>query len=309
MLFAIQLAVSLILVSWLLRRIDLSAIREELSRARLPLAVLGAALFFGRNVLAAFRWQLLLRAIDIHRSIATLFKHYMISYFASSVLPSAVAGDLGRTFLIGARPSSVAASVTVERLAGTLAVGLFAHALLFLDGAEFQKLKLALVAVDLGIVLFVLVAWILMRSPRLQDMTRWRPRFLLGFFEALHVYRQPGALLFVTFLLSLIFQALGILGIVVFGRAIGDATAAWIYFALLPAFWLFSLIPISIGGFGLREGAFVYLFTQAGGSDVHANVLALFLLLMAVFQAVIGALLAPGEIARRRMMIDRGASS
>jgi hypothetical protein len=211
-----------------------------------------------------------------------------------------VAGDLGRTFLLGARVSSVAASVAVERLAGTLAVGVFAHALLFLDSAQFGELKLALMLLDLGVALVVAFAWVWMRSPRLQATISWRPRFLLGFYDALRVYRQPGPLLSVTFILSMIFQALGILGIVVFGRAVGDSTATWIYFALLPAVWLFTLIPISIGGFGLREGAFVYLFTHAGASDVHANMLALFLLLMAVFQAVIGALLAPREIARRR---------
>jgi len=307
LMFALQATVSLLLVTWLMRRIDFGSVRGDLGRLHWGLALAGAALFFGRNVLAAWRWQLLLQALRIRHSIATLFKHYMISYFASSVLPSAVAGDLGRALLLpGDRISSVAASVAVERLAGTLAVGIFAHALLFLDSETFGDLKLALLALDGLVLLGVGALALIVSSPGLGERFRPRLRFLTGFMEALKIYQRPGPLMFLALLLSLVFQALGILGIVLFGRAVGDATEIWIYFGLLPAVWLFSLIPISIGGFGLREGALIYLMTQAGN---HANLLALFLFLMAIFQAVIGASLAPFEIARRRRSAAAGDAS
>lgn len=310
LLFVIQGAVSLTLIAWLLRRVEFESIRDALEKANILLAMAGAVVFFGRHLIATFRWQLLLAALEIHYSLATLFRHYMISFFASSILPSAVAGDLGRVLLLpGARVSWVAASVAVERLAGTLALGVFAQGIFLIKSEGFAEMKAGLLIVDLlGLLgLGFLIAWFY--SPRVSAAIRFRPKFLLGFVEALKIYRRPGPLLFQTFLLSLFNQGFGILGILLFGRAIGDATTAWIYFALLPGVWLFSLIPISIGGFGLREGALVYLFTQVGSTDVHANLLALFMLVMTLFQAGVGAFLAPFEGSRYRRRKDEPQGS
>lgn len=308
--FAVQLTISALLVMWLLRRIDFGSVAGEARRAHWGLAALGAGLFFGRNVLAAWRWQLLLAALRIRHSIGTLFRHYMVAYFAASVLPSEVAGDLGRTLLLpGNRVSSVAASVAVERVAGLLALLFIAHAILFLDSGPFGELKLALVALDGGMLIVAAVVVWAATSPRFDWPEAFKPRFLTGFAGALSIYRRPGPLLFLAVALSFLFQGLGILGVALFGRAVGDQTGMLVYFALLPAVWLFSLIPVTIGGFGLREGASIYLFTQAGAAEAHAHLLALFLFVMAIFQAAIGATLAPFEISRRRESASAEADS
>ena len=83
----------------------------------------------------------------------------------------------------------------------------------------------------------------------------------------------------------------GILGTLLLGVAIGSPIILGYYFILLPIVWLVAMIPISINGLGLREGAFVVLFVSIGMSKEAAIAISVLFLAQAMLQGLIGGVL------------------
>ena len=64
-----------------------------------------------------------------------------------------------------------------------------------------------------------------------------------------------------VFIQSLIYQSLGIILVYFWGRSLGIELGIIPYFTALPLIWFTIMIPISISGLGIREGAFIYFFS------------------------------------------------
>jgi uncharacterized membrane protein YbhN (UPF0104 family) len=48
------------------------------------------------------------------------------------------------------------------------------------------------------------------------------------------------------------------------GLSLGDRVSIWYYCLFVPITSIVTLLPVSFAGLGVREGAYVFLFTQAG---------------------------------------------
>ena len=59
---------------------------------------------------------------------------------------------------------------------------------------------------------------------------------------------------------------------------------------LLPIIWLITMVPITINGLGLREGAFIFLFTEIGMAKEMAMAISILFLLQTIIQGIIGGL-------------------
>jgi len=79
------------------------------------------------------------------------------------------------------------------------------------------------------------------------------------------------------------------------------------YLVLVPVTMVVQLLPVSIAGFGLREGSFVFFFGRVGMSDARAFGLGLLVFGLTLLLWAIGAVLywrgAPGS---RATPGDRG---
>ena len=58
-------------------------------------------------------------------------------------------------------------------------------------------------------------------------------------------------------------------------RALGIEIEPLYFFIFMPLIWVIITVPISISGLGLREGAFVFFFTQVGVSSADAVAISL----------------------------------
>jgi uncharacterized membrane protein YbhN (UPF0104 family) len=91
--------------------------------------------------------------------------------------------------------------------------------------------------------------------------------------QQLRRYAHDPALLFILVVSSLIYQALISLQLVMLGRAIdvhlSFATAA----VVLALVTIVTLIPLSIGGFGVREGTYVVLLSGASIAATDATLI------------------------------------
>jgi len=91
--------------------------------------------------------------------------------------------------------------------------------------------------------------------------------------DSLHAFTSRRAILWQCFVLSMICQVLGILAAYSLAWAINLKLAPVYFFMVLPMIWIITMVPISISGLGVREGAFVFFFAKVGVSDSAALLL------------------------------------
>ncbi|MEW6735591.1 MAG: lysylphosphatidylglycerol synthase transmembrane domain-containing protein, partial [Acidobacteriota bacterium] len=113
---------------------------------------------------------------------------------------------------------------------------------------------------------------------RLRDLTSLTRGFIWN-------YRVVGT----TFLLSVGAQALGILAVHQLSLAIGGATEAASMFIVVPLVFLVTALPISVGGLGTREFAFVYLLSNVGLDKTQGTTVALLSLAVNLLTSLPGA--------------------
>ena len=89
-------------------------------------------------------------------------------------------------------------------------------------------------------------------------------------------------------LLSVFFQLLGVVIIYIVGRALEIQLAFGYYCIYVPLITAIAVLPVSVLGIGIREGAFVFFFTQAGVPKAAALSLSLLLFSQSLLMAAMG---------------------
>ena len=254
---------------------------ERLLTAAPGWIALAVALAVAALLLSAWRWERLLRILGPRLGLHAALKVYWVGSLFGNLLPSTVGGDVVRLSLVRKRVglTNATASIAVERLTGL--VMLFVVALLALvPGAAATMLDQQRWWLFAGLagVLFAGVLAVALVPQQLTAATGSRvrrrllrfPRILKlldkgqGFAQALLAYRRSPGSLVVTLGLSALFY--GILGLFQWallhavGAEIGLLQAA----IAVPLVILVNLLPISINGLGVTEGAFVLLYSRLG---------------------------------------------
>ena len=289
--------VSLALLGLLFWKLGAGALWSVLREADPLWLVAGAMLVVVALLVSAWKWQLLLAAQGIAVPIPALFSSYLIGLFFNNFLPSNIGGDVLRVHDVARRTghrSAVAASVIAERLLAGLALALTAVvALLF--SSEYT----AQVGPSVGLALLVFAGLIaLAASP---GVRHWLERVLPeGRAQALtRVAGQMGAALrnrsavLSVLALSFVFQATVVLVAWTGFAAIGEPVSLAACFVFIPIISAVQLVPVSLNGLGVREGAYVLFFGSIGVGELNAAAASLlFGLLVAGVSLAGGALFA-----------------
>jgi len=278
----IRIILSVVVLTFLVMRVDLSLVRSQLASASPLLMVGGLALFLARNVLQAWRWLYVIRAWQVQVPFGQLVRLIFVGASFTLILPTAAGGDLARWAMLPRERldrTMAAQTVFTDRLVGFAALGLVAAVALpwawnlvpdpWARGAVAAMLPLALISLTAAL----RPGWI---------PAAWRRRVPLVRATAPWSLAPAG-------LAALAAHLVSVTAVMVLGRALGDTTSAVVYGALLPLIWLLSMVPVSMGGLGVREGSFVALFSAAGMSPATAMAVAGLWLLMTLIQAMVGA--------------------
>jgi hypothetical protein len=226
-----------------------------------------------------------------------------VGSFFNLVLPTGFGGDAVKMLELSrdSKASSAISSVLVDRFVGLLV--LFALAALALLGSYqlvTPVVRLAILVVSLGslvlVGLLVQRTWIETWGRRLR-LDRLFDRFgiLRELYTSLHRY-SPRALA-QALGASLLFNLMHILANVLLAAAVGIHLPVWTFFLFVPII-AFSVMLPSVGGLGLREGAYVLLFSQVGVDQDHGLALALSRDMTLLVLALIGALIYVVQSAR-----------
>jgi glycosyltransferase 2 family protein len=271
----VRAGITLLLLGAVASRLDWSAIEARLSEGRPLDFLLAVALVVLALAAGAYRWWTLLRSAGVPVEASRLARIYAVSTFSATFLPTTAGGDVARALLVARRGpllARAAVSVVVDRLGGLVGmIGLAWIAVAIERGAVPAGAQIGLAwATGLFAVAVLAVATAAFGGSRLAR--RVVPGGLLAAARdsraVLRGYAGDRPLLGAWILSSLVYQVLIVLQLVVLAHAIDVelpfATAA----VALALVTLLTLVPISIGGFGVREASYVVLL---GGASIAAG--------------------------------------
>ena len=226
--------------------------------------VAGLLLMCGSFVLAAWRWQLVLAVFGAHIPMRVLFKHYLAGQFVGNVLPSTIGGDVLRVSRVGkdVGASDVAfASVMLERLTGFVALPLLTLVGFIARPDLLQGRAWVAVIIAVGTVGVLFLVMILAASPHLagrfaehENWMRYIGIIHIGVDRLRRDPRDAAAALFAAVsyqiaVIGAIYCAVHVIGLRIPNGAV---------LAFVPAVAIAQVLPISVGGLGVREGLLAF---------------------------------------------------
>ena len=257
-----------LLAFWVvLRSIDLGAVITAMRRAApLGLGLIGLVVA-GQFALLVWRWRLVTLVLCGKTlgfsALALLLGH---SFLVGQLLPSSVGGDLARAALLSRSTGALAAarSVICDRLLGFVGLAVIVlptiPVIVAMIGGRAPFLMLTVGALGTA------AAVALIMSYSLYFRVQWLARHLATVAGDLLVTLRSGRLGLMTMALGIGANLLGVLLIYVISWTIGANLQALDCLVLVPPALLVSALPISLGGWGVREGALVGAF-----SLIHAD--------------------------------------
>lgn len=284
-LFAVKAAVSVGLMYWVVRSAlahdGVDALGASLSRVSLVWVAAAVGLQSLPIVTGTLRWGLLLRAQGIRLAFPWLLRSYLVGRFIGAFTPSTTGLDFYRAWDVARETGDMgksAGAVLVEKGLGLLAVAMVCLALFPFGARELLGTGAFVVAGAAAIGSVIGVA-ILARPAQSKVLLRVLPRVLRARAEKLlDAVSAPGlgasvlgrgiALgLFAHLSLSSVFAATGV--------ALGVDVPLDTLLVVGNAIVIATLLPISIGGVGVREGVAVLLLSRIGVSVTDATLVAL----------------------------------
>ncbi len=274
--------------------VDLSELTLTLDRGAAA-GVAACLLLLGVGLtLSALRWRLVL---GLGAPFGFLWKLYLIGWFCSMFLPTSVGGDAVRA--VGIARSGLGwgtgfASIVVERFLGVAALFFVLGIGLVVAPAVFGDVLAAVTwsprwwwAVA-GLFVLAVASIVAIRAARRSDPLRRMAREvrqLLG--RCRDEPRRMGAALVVSFGVQSVYVAAWAL--LASGLGLDVPFGAFLLF--VPVVSLAGMLPVTVGGLGVREGAWVALLYPFGISAADAVGFSLLFYLCGVGIGVVGAVL------------------
>jgi uncharacterized protein (TIRG00374 family) len=271
---ALKILVSLSLLVFIFSRIGWRPVIDSFKDIRWYWAASRIVLVPILVLLQTVRWRRLLIQLNLFPSIRSLFKRILIARFVNNFLPGQSGGDLYRVFGRWDAPmkrAELGSSVVIDRLTGLMGLLTLVTILGFVEFRLTRALNLGWL--PLLCLLGAMTLLVLVTRIRALEWLRRRvggcrfakiKRFVDDVVGSLLVYSgRPGAILGAV-LISVVAH-------IVAGSMIGcDFRALGIDVPLRTVIFIsalssiVSLIPVSINGWGIYEGAFVLMFSIAG---------------------------------------------
>ena len=309
--YILRLLITAVLLLYVLQKVGLFDAEKRadlfvlLRSVSIPLLLLSFFVSLLLNLSSAYKWFLLLRSRHINVSFFKTWSLYMIGIFFSLFLPTSMGGDLIRIHELGkitGKRAEAAASVFIERFSGMVILFLLTIVALFMQR---QLLSVAWMTVSLLVAVTASVGliWIIVDERPYKLLTKilnGRAAILdkiLAKLDKLHgavvEYRDDRSALFVALLNTFLFYFLAVVNVYVTALAFSSDIQFLEILIAVPLIMFIMNLPISIGGIGLMEFAFVFIFEIAGYGSALALSTALLIRIKIFFDAGLGGLLYP----------------
>ena len=289
LILAAKVLVTVSALAYTFSRMSFGELVSAVSRLSADAVVIAAGLTFANLALAAFRWRILLAAYGAKGvpGLPFLARSQLVGFFYNTFVPGNVTGDVlrghaTRTCFDG--PLGAYMVVALERffgLAGLFslgAVGLLVHPLPSVMRADL------LAALAFSMALVIALVPVLGRK-----VGGFLPGRIGQWASNLPAVKRP-ALLAVILVLSLFTHTIvGLTGHVLLAAITPQVSTAE-SLVLVPLAMISTYIPLSVAGLGVREAAFVFVFSKVGVSRADATGASLAFFAVCALVAAVGGL-------------------
>lgn len=279
----LKLIFSFGLFYYLFQKTPVDTVLQELESANIWWLVVALGAYSLSSIISAGRWCHIAKNLEVPLTYKSALKLYYLGNFFNQILPSGIGGDAVKAVAIarGKEMKSPAVhSVLLERAAGLgVLVGILTLCspviYTFFPSLGYLVMMLAMAALVSVITYFVFVANINLLLKR--KATAWVGRLLVD------IQKAFGSLTKFAYQVttSVLVQLLSIFCLYACARAVGADVALIHMLAFAPLMFLLLVLPVSFGGWGLREGVAVMLFAGASVMS-EADALTMSLLMGAV---------------------------
>ena len=233
---------------------------------------LGFAAFGPPIFLMAVRWRILLRASGVEVPFWVLVRLHYMAFFFNTFMPGGAGGDIIKAVYVtqhSEQKAEAATMVLIDRVVGLAGLLAMAGTVVLVDYGELHGIAAQVGTISLAL----MVGFVLYFSEAFRKLIRYdailerlpRSEVLKKVDAALFALRSKKRDLTMAFALTVGFQLVEVVGVWFAGRALGLYKASFVhYVAFVPIGYLFNALPISFGGIGLMEGAYLKLFRDAG---------------------------------------------
>ena len=298
----VRLVVTISLLIFLGATADLSELWQLIIDINIYWLVAAAALIAGERVLMAMRWQYTLAVQGVKVGVKELSRILYVAMFFAHFLPGGLVGaDVLRGYELARSRGHVAdvtATLILDRFIGVFSMFTMAFVGAIVGGILFGT-SIAVIIELIVLQALILGGWLLagkllphIKKKSLFQGTKiekiWNK--LLFILEIITDLDKIKSIFVKLFTLSMIVQLSRSVTFFCLYKSLG-ATVPFTYFMIfIPIVFISLMLPISLGGLGVREGTLVYSFATLGvapevsiGSGILSHFLQIIVSLPAVF--------------------------
>lgn len=293
----IKVSVSATLLYFLISVMDTEKLISTATSVGWGYVLLMLFVLFIIQIFAIYRWWLVLKR-DVDVSINMVGSLVFVGLFFNNFLPTIVGGDAVKGYYLYRhidRGDVTFTSILVDRYAGFTALMFLAFLALIPGYGLIAGTGVEVVCIGIIVLYFMLSLFLWVES-----IHGWFVRVLskIGFYglnekidkvyKALMGYKKESALIGKICFLSVFIQAGAIMSFAIIGYGLGIQVSVWYYFLFVPVATVVAMVPLSLSGLGLREGALVFLFSYAGADKEQVIVMSLMWFAGLAFVSIIG---------------------
>lgn len=310
-----RVGISIAIIIFLLRQVDLKSILGLIKNVDIGFLFWAFVVFFSGYILCLFRWEMLLKAADIHLPLKRIIISFSGGIFFSLFLPSTIGGDFVRSVDLAAhtkKPHEVVATVLLDRLSGYIGLVIVTlFALLF--GWELVNDRSVIVAVCVITGLLVVVLFVLFNNFAYTKINKIldTPRAgkikesLRNLHQELYIFRSHKTTAVKNIIISVLIQLTSPVTFYILALSLGIKAHFLYFFVFLPIIGAITLLPISIGGLGLRDATTIFFFAKADVAKDMAFAMSLLNFFFIVICAGIGGLIYVLTVHHRRVQYHK----
>ncbi len=288
----IRIAVSVVLLAVIAWRTDWSVVGDKFAHLNVGMWFAAVGILILAQFISAKRWQVFAQELRFERSLPQYSAYYFIGMWFNLSLPTSVGGDVVRVWYLdgkSGRKLAALASVFLERLNGLLVliavacVGILMAPSLVAPNELPTWIYASVWGVAGGAVLGMAALPVLQRWQIVPLQRREQMATVLG------LMRVPKVIAWAT-LMSILVQALGVLGLWCVGLSLGLDIPPAYYCILGPMVSLLTLLPISVNGMGVREQGTIVFLAPLAVDPASATTLAFLWFFVSVAVSLLGGL-------------------
>jgi uncharacterized protein (TIRG00374 family) len=268
-----RVGITLALIALILKGVSWSAVTNTYAHVHFTDLLIGLSLGMLGVIFSSYLWHRLVQAENIQADMSHLTRLYLIGVAFSNFLPTSMGGDALKAYYVGRDSGNMpgsASAVVMARITGFFGMMLMAIPVLIFLHASFNGLLvqrfllLSLLYLSSFGGALVVAAFLPKIQQKYVKGTWATNKIVLKAFETgsalLLSFKRPRTLA-ESIMFGFLFWITNCLNYYEYAVALGVQTPFRFYLLAVPFIGIIGALPISISGYGVREGLVEYLYS------------------------------------------------